>query len=68
MFYLAKSLTNKLYLKRKLYRLKIEEGKDLVKHLNIFKKILNQLKKVNMKKIRRCFLYLSLTPMSTLWR
>ncbi|GFS34576.1 hypothetical protein Acr_00g0034760 [Actinidia rufa] len=34
--YLAKSLTNKLYLKRQLYRLKMEEGGSLMEHMNVF--------------------------------
>lgn len=38
-FYRAKSLTNQLYLEQKLYILMIEEGRDLVKHGNIFKEI-----------------------------
>ncbi|GFZ05681.1 hypothetical protein Acr_17g0012530 [Actinidia rufa] len=34
--YLAKSLTNKLHLKRQLYRLKMEEGGSLMEHMNVF--------------------------------
>ena len=34
--YLAKSLTNKLHLKRQLYKLKMEEGGNLMEHMNVF--------------------------------
>lgn len=35
--YLDKSLTNKLFIKLKLCKLRMKEGKDLIEHLNIFK-------------------------------
>ncbi|XP_017981005.1 PREDICTED: uncharacterized protein LOC108663030 [Theobroma cacao] len=47
--YLAKSLSNKLQLKQKLYRLKMEENEDLMKHMNEFDGIIDQLKKVDVK-------------------
>ncbi|WRX12958.1 hypothetical protein QQP08_005445 [Theobroma cacao] len=47
--YLAKSLFNKLQLRRKLYRLKMEENGDLMKHMNEFDGIIDQLKKVDVK-------------------
>ncbi|WRX24614.1 zinc finger protein [Theobroma cacao] len=47
--YLAKSLSNKLQLRRKLYRLKMEENGDLMKHMNEFDGIIYQLKKVDVK-------------------
>lgn len=47
--HLAKNLTNKMFLKWKFYKLRMEEGKDLVEHQFIFKEILDQLKKYNMK-------------------
>ena len=34
--YMSKSLTNKLYLKQKLYGLKMAEGIDLSQHINVF--------------------------------
>ena len=34
--YMSKSLTNKLYLKQKLYGFKMTEGIDLSQHLNMF--------------------------------
>lgn len=41
--YLAKSLSNKLYLKRQLDRLKMEEGKNLMDYMSTFNGILDQL-------------------------
>lgn len=65
--YLAKSLTNKLYIKQKLYKLRIEEGENLVEHLYIFKGIFNPMKKVDMKIDKECcFLHYSLIPRATL--
>ena len=34
--YMSKSATNKLYLKQKFYGLKMQEGSDLVEHVNAF--------------------------------
>ena len=34
--YMAKNLTNKLYVKKQLYGLQMEENTDLLKHLNKF--------------------------------
>ena len=34
--YMSRALTTKLYLKQKLYGLKMQEGSDLVEHLNVF--------------------------------
>ncbi|WRX09050.1 hypothetical protein QQP08_001537 [Theobroma cacao] len=47
--YLTKSLSNKLQVRRKLYRLKMEENGDLMKHMNEFDRIIDQLKKVDVK-------------------
>ena len=44
--YLVKSLTTKLNLKD-LYRLKMEDGANLLKHLNVFKGLLDQLGRVD---------------------
>ena len=44
-----KSLTNKLYLKQKLYGLKMAEGSDLSQHINVFNQIISDLKRVNVK-------------------
>ncbi|KAL6314158.1 hypothetical protein AAG906_011900 [Vitis piasezkii] len=40
--YMSKSLTNKLYLKQKLYGLKMAESSDLSQHINIFNQIMNE--------------------------
>ncbi|GFZ09851.1 PAM68-like protein [Actinidia rufa] len=47
--YLAKSLTNKLHMKRQLYRLKMEKGGSLMEHMNVFNGYLDQLRKVDVK-------------------
>ncbi|XP_017972245.1 PREDICTED: glutamate receptor 3.2-like [Theobroma cacao] len=47
--YLAKSFSNKLQLRRKLYHLKMKQNGDLMKHMNEFDRIIDQLKKVDMK-------------------
>ena len=40
-------LWEKLQFRRKLYRLKMEESGDLMKHMNKFDKVIDQLKKVD---------------------
>ena len=40
-WYMSKSLTNKLNLKRKLYELKMAEGEDLAQHVHAFNKIIS---------------------------
>ncbi|KAI8538560.1 hypothetical protein RHMOL_Rhmol09G0113400 [Rhododendron molle] len=47
--YLAKSLTNKSHLKRQLYKLKMEEGGNLMEHMNAFNSYLDQLRKIDAK-------------------
>ncbi|WRX29374.1 hypothetical protein QQP08_021861 [Theobroma cacao] len=47
--YLTKSLSNKLQLRRKLYCIKMEDNGDLMKHMNKFDGIIDQLKKVDVK-------------------
>jgi hypothetical protein len=46
---MSKSLRNKLYLKQRLYVLKIAEGSDLSQHIHVFNQIINNLKRVDMK-------------------
>ena len=41
--YMSKSLTNKLYLKQKLYGLKMAKGSDLSQHINVFNQIISDL-------------------------
>jgi hypothetical protein len=47
--YMSKLLTNKLYLKQRLYGLKMVEGSDLSQHINIFNQIIDDLKRVDVK-------------------
>jgi hypothetical protein len=47
--YMSKSLTNKLYLKQRLYGLKMAEGSDLSQHINVFNQIIGNLKRVDVK-------------------
>jgi hypothetical protein len=41
--YLGKSLSNKLFLKKKLFKLEMKEGEDMMKHINIFNALINDL-------------------------
>jgi hypothetical protein len=41
--YMSRTLTTKLYLKQKLYGLKIHEGSDLMEHLNVFNQLVADL-------------------------
>ncbi|KAL0298311.1 UNVERIFIED_CONTAM: Retrovirus-related Pol polyprotein from transposon TNT 1-94 [Sesamum radiatum] len=41
--FMSKSIANKLYLKQRLYELKMQEGFDLVQHMNIFNQIITYL-------------------------
>jgi len=47
--YMSKSLTNKLYLKQRLYGLKMAECSDLSQHINVFNQIINDLKRLDVK-------------------
>ncbi|KAK9929136.1 hypothetical protein M0R45_026244 [Rubus argutus] len=47
--YLGKGLQTKLNLKQDVYMLKMEEGANLVEHLNVFKGLLAQLTRVEVK-------------------
>ena len=49
MLYMMKSLSNKLYLKKQLYGLRMNEGTTVLKHLNFFKKIISELLAVDVK-------------------
>ena len=42
-------MTNKLYLKQRLYDLKMAEGSDLSQHINVFNQVINDLKRVDVK-------------------
>lgn len=64
--YLAKSLTNKWHLKKKLYRLEMAEGMSLIDHMNVFNSLADQLCKVESKVEDKdlAFLLLSSLPSS----
>ncbi|KAK2994543.1 hypothetical protein RJ640_012542 [Escallonia rubra] len=47
--YISKSLTNRLYLKKKLYQLRMDDGSDIRDHVNTFNKITIELLKVEVK-------------------
>ena len=47
--YITKSLSNKLYLKKKLYGLRMQEGTTVLEHLNFFNRIINELLAVDVK-------------------
>ncbi|MCI88191.1 retrotransposon protein putative Ty1-copia subclass, partial [Trifolium medium] len=40
---MEKSLMNKLYVKQRLYGLRMQEGSDLQQHINVFQNILTDL-------------------------
>ena len=48
-WYMSKSLTNKLNLKRKLYELKMAKGADLAQHVHTFNKIISDLLRIDIK-------------------
>lgn len=47
--YKSKSLSNRLYLKKELYRFRMEEGSDLVNHINEFNRLVTQLTSIDVK-------------------
>src|SRR3989337_2617649 len=47
--YMSKSATNKLYLKQKFYGLKMQEGLDLVEHVNAFNQLVTDLARLDVK-------------------
>ena len=47
--YLKKFMANKLYLKKRLYALLMEDNKPLKKHLDDFNRIILDLKNINIK-------------------
>src|SRR5438132_1450365 len=46
---MSKTLTQKLYLKQKLFGLKMQEGSNLAEHINVFNQLLADLVKVKVK-------------------
>ena len=47
--YMSKSATNKMYLKQKFYGLKMQEGLDLVEHVNAFNQLVTDLARLDVK-------------------
>ncbi|XP_057958629.1 uncharacterized protein LOC131151402 [Malania oleifera] len=47
--YMSKSLTKKLYLKKKIYGLMMVEGLDMNQHVNLFNQTISDLKRVDVK-------------------
>src|SRR3954469_21304069 len=47
--YMGETLSNKLFLKDQLYNLRMEEGDDLMEHLNVFNRCINDLLRVEVK-------------------
>ena len=47
--YMMKSLSNKLYFKKQLYRLRMKEGTKILEHLNFSNKVINELLDVDVK-------------------
>jgi len=47
--YMSKSLTNKLFLKQKLFGLKMAEGADLIQHINTFNQVVSDLQRIDVK-------------------
>ena len=49
MLYMTKSLSNKLYLKKQLYRLRLNERIAVLEHLNFFNKVISELLIIDVK-------------------
>ena len=47
--YQSKSLVNKLFLRKKLYHLRMEDGDSVTDHLNVFNTLVSQLVSVDIK-------------------
>jgi len=47
--YITKSLFNKLYLKKQLYGLRMNEGTSVLEHLNFFNKVISELLAIAVK-------------------
>ena len=64
--YDKKNLSNKLYLKKQLYELRMTEGTAVLEHLNFFNKVINELLGVDVKidKEDKALILLSSLPQS----
>ena len=45
----SKSLVNKLFLRKKLYNLRMKDGDSVIEHLNAFNNVVSQLSSVDIK-------------------
>jgi hypothetical protein len=48
-FYQSKSLVNKIFLRNKLYSLRMRDGDSVVEHLNAFNTVVSQLVSIEIK-------------------
>lgn len=68
---MTKSLLNKLYLKKSLHQMKMEEGMSIKEHVSLFTKTVLDLKSIDveiMKKIKQsCYYALCHPPLKILW-
>jgi len=64
--YITKSLFNKLYLKKQLYGLRMNEGTVVLEHLNFFNKVISELLAIDVKidEENKALIFLSLLPES----
>jgi len=46
---MKKSLSNKLYLKKQVYELRMNDGTAVLEHLNLFNKVISELLTVDVK-------------------
>lgn len=47
--FMSKTATTKVYLKQKFYKLKMQEGSDLVEHMNAFNQVVTDLARLSVK-------------------
>ena len=47
--YMTKSVTNKIYLKRQFYNMRMKEGTKIANHLNVFNTLIFQLSSMDVK-------------------
>ena len=47
--YQSKSLVNKLFLRKKLYNLRMKDGDSVTEHLNVFNSVVSQLSSIDIK-------------------
>src|SRR6266540_4597174 len=68
--FMSKTVTRKLYLKQKLFGLKMQEGSDLAEHINVFNQLVTDLVKVEVmveEEDRAIILLCSLPVLMSTW-